>query len=114
MTQQGQPRAFFSILPDDIPFAFPVHGRLRIDHKRRRRRRPEVIAHPTSFTPRRVLQTRPAASAMAVRVRRRVPVPYVLGRRPNYVTSLLLARTLAPLNHRSANNQGAAGDDLHA
>lgn len=50
------------VLPDEIPFAFLDRGRLRNDYKRRRRQRPEGVAHSTSFTPIGSSQTHPAHS----------------------------------------------------
>jgi hypothetical protein len=81
MTQQARASSLPEILPAENAFAFPEWGRLRNDCKRRRRRRPEGVAHSTWLTPHRVPQHAPRAFAMAVHFGARIPFP-VRGREP--------------------------------
>ena len=66
MTEQARASASPEVLPAENPFALPEWGCLRNDCKRRRRRRPEGVAHSTSFTPIESHQHAPRAFAMAV------------------------------------------------
>ncbi len=79
MTQRAQANTRPKFCRSKNASAFPDRGRLRNGSKRRRRRRPEVVAHSTSFTPIKVLQRAPRAFA-TVHLRRQDPP--VRGREP--------------------------------
>jgi hypothetical protein len=77
LTQLARPHTRPVFCRDEIPFAYPVHGRLRNDSKRRRRRRPEGVAHSASFTP---IAGHSRTFAKAMHFQRQDPVPCSWGR----------------------------------